>query len=81
MENTRPISESRLKARIPTLAHYFIHATRKPVNLNEPLNAYQARRGRLILFHLITSLTHSHFSNVTSIVRTRVCPSRAICSE
>jgi len=46
---TMSASENKKKARIPTLAHYFILTIKKLFNFKQPLNAYQAKRGRLKL--------------------------------
>jgi len=46
------IGENKVNARIPNLAHYFILIIKKLFNFKQPLNAYQAKRGRLKLYRL-----------------------------
>jgi len=78
MENICSISKSKRKARIPTLAYYFVFTLKNLLNIKQPLNAYQAKRGRL---NLLPAWRTFQINNVTSIVKPKSTPIEQRCSE
>jgi len=80
MENCfiKSMSEDKRKARIPTLAYYFILILKNLPNFKQPLNAYQAKRGRL---NLLPAWRTFQFINITSIDNPKSTPIEQHCSN